>query len=133
MFEDFNWFTKLFTYSSIQVKFIASFIATILLMVVNKLFVKILFRNTSNALVRYRWKKISSYGSIIKLYNQMRIDREKIQSTRKISDEEIMKNFCCNMHIPPESKEEKHLENFNKILIKLTKISGFYTKVRIME
>ena len=79
------------------------------------------------------WKKISSYGSIIKLYNQMRIDREKIQSTRKISDEEIMKNFCCNMHIPPESKEEKHLENFNKILIKLTKISGFYTKVRIME
>ena len=61
MFEDFNWFTRLFTYSSIQVKFIASFIAAILLMVAIKLFVKILYRNTSNALVRYRWQKTSSY------------------------------------------------------------------------
>ena len=61
MLEDFNWFTRFFTYSSIQVKFIASFIAAILLIVVRKIFIKILYRNTSNALVRYRWQKISSY------------------------------------------------------------------------
>ena len=33
-FKNFNWFTRFFTYSSIQVKFIASFIAAILLIVV---------------------------------------------------------------------------------------------------
>ena len=61
MFEDFNWFTRFFTYSSIQVKFIASFIGAILLVVVRKAFIKILYRNTTNALIRYRWQKISSY------------------------------------------------------------------------
>tara|TARA_B100000965_G_scaffold234565_1_gene196479 strand:+ start:1251 stop:2153 length:903 start_codon:yes stop_codon:yes gene_type:complete len=61
MFEDFNWFTRFFTYSSIQVKFIASFIGAILLIVVRKAFIKILYRNTTNALIRYRWQKISSY------------------------------------------------------------------------
>ena len=61
MLEDFNWFTRFFTYSSIQVKFIASFIAAILLVVVRKVFIKILYKNTNNALIRYRWQKISSY------------------------------------------------------------------------
>ncbi len=55
MFEDFNWFTRFFTYSSIQVKFIASFIGAILLIVVRKAFIKILYMNTTNALSRYRW------------------------------------------------------------------------------
>ncbi len=78
-------------------------------------------------------KKIQSYGSIIKLYNQIRKERKKIQSMRKISDEQIMKNFCCNMYIPPESEEEEHMKSFNNILIKLAKVSGFYKKVRIVE
>ena len=52
---------------------------------------------------------------------------------RKISDEQIMKNFCCNMYIPPESEEEEHMKSFNNILIKLAKVSGFYKKVRIVE
>tara|TARA_B110000263_G_scaffold143858_1_gene124809 strand:+ start:2562 stop:3407 length:846 start_codon:yes stop_codon:yes gene_type:complete len=43
------------------VKFIASFVAIISFIILRKLFLKILFRNTSNALVRYRWQKISSY------------------------------------------------------------------------
>ena len=61
MLDEFNWFTRFFTYSSIQVKFIASFAGTVLLIVLRKVFLKILFNNTSNALIRYRWQKISSY------------------------------------------------------------------------
>ena len=78
-------------------------------------------------------KKLSSYGSIIRSWGKIRKDRKKIQKMRKISDDEIMKNFCCNMYIPPESEEEGHMENFNKVLIKLSKMSGFYKKVRIVE
>ena len=61
MLDNFDWFTRFFTYSSIQVKFISSFIAILSFIVVRKLFLKILFKNTSNALIRYRWQKISSY------------------------------------------------------------------------
>jgi len=78
-------------------------------------------------------KKIWSYGSIIKSINQIRKDRKIIQRKRKISDEEIMKNFCCNMYIPPESEESEHMRNFNKVLINLAKLTGFYQKVRIVE
>ncbi len=78
-------------------------------------------------------KKICSYGSILRSYNQIKNERKKIQSMRKISDEQIIKNFCCNMYIPPESEEEEHMKSFNNILIKLAKISGFYKKVRIVE
>ena len=61
MLDNLDWFTRFFTYSSIQVKFIASFIAILSFIILRKLFLKILFRNTSNALIRYRWQKISSY------------------------------------------------------------------------
>jgi len=44
-----------------------------------------------------------------------------------------MKNFCCNMYIPPESEESEHMRNFNKVLINLAKLTGFYQKVRIVE
>jgi small-conductance mechanosensitive channel len=43
------------------VKFIASFIGIISFIILRKIFLKILFKNTSNALIRYRWQKISSY------------------------------------------------------------------------
>ena len=78
-------------------------------------------------------KKISSYGSIIKSYNEIVANRKNIQKMRKLSDDEILKNFCCNIYIPPESEEGQHMRNFNRILIKLAKISGFYKKVRIVE
>jgi GT2 family glycosyltransferase len=78
-------------------------------------------------------KKLSGYGSIISSWNKIRKDRHEIQKMRKISDDEIMKNFCCNMYIPPESEEEGHMENFNKILIRLAKMNGYYKKVRIVE
>lgn len=78
-------------------------------------------------------KKIWSYGSIIRSFNQIRKDRKEIQNKRKISDEEIMKSFCYNMYIPPESEESEHLKNFNKILINLAKLTGFYQKARFVE
>ena len=78
-------------------------------------------------------KKISSYGSIIKSFNQIRKDRKHIQRIKKVSDKEVMKNFCCNMYIPPESGESEYLKNFDRVLICLTKLSGFYQKVRIVE
>ena len=78
-------------------------------------------------------KKIWSYGSIIRSINQIRRDRKQIQRTRRVSDDEIMKNFSCNMYIPPESGESEHLKNFNKVLISLTKLTGYYERVKIIE
>ena len=78
-------------------------------------------------------KKIWSYGSVIKSLRHIISYRGIIQKERKISDEEIMKKFCCNMYIPPESNEEKHMNNFNCILIHLSKFSGFYKKSRVIE
>ena len=49
MIDSLDWFTRFFTYSSIQVKFIASFVAILSFIVLRKLFLKILFKNTSNA------------------------------------------------------------------------------------
>jgi len=57
-------------------------------------------------------KKIQSYGSIIKLYKTIIKDRKNIQKNRKISDEEIIKSFCCNVYIPPESEEADRMKNF---------------------
>ena len=44
-----------------------------------------------------------------------------------------MKNFCCNVQIPPEANETDYTKNFNRILINLAKLTGFYQKVRIIE
>ena len=55
------WLTRIFTYSSIQVKFIATFAALLIFIIVRKVVLKIVFRNTTDALIRYRWQKTSSY------------------------------------------------------------------------
>ncbi len=78
-------------------------------------------------------KKIRSYGSIIRSINMIRKERKIIQEKRIISDDEVLRNFCCNMYIPPESEESEHMKSFNMILIKLAKLSGFYRKVRTLE
>jgi len=78
-------------------------------------------------------EKISTYGSIMRSFNRIRKDRKKIQKTRRVSDQEIMKNFCCNVQIPPEANETDYTKNFNRILINLAKLTGFYQKVRIIE
>tara|TARA_Y100000590_G_scaffold86224_1_gene96602 strand:+ start:12712 stop:13764 length:1053 start_codon:yes stop_codon:yes gene_type:complete len=78
-------------------------------------------------------EKLSSYLSIIKTFNHIRKERKKIQKIRKIHDKEIMKNFCSNMYIPPESEVSQHNNNFNKILINLAKLTGYYNQVRFIE
>ena len=78
-------------------------------------------------------KKIQSYGNIIKLGKTIMKDRKNIQKNRKISDKEIFKSFCSNVYIPPESEEADRMQNFNNLLITLSKLSGFYKKLRIIE
>ena len=78
-------------------------------------------------------KKIRSYGSIIRSINMIRKERKIIQEKRVISDDEVLKNFCCDMYIPPESEESEHMKSFNRILIRLAKLSGFYQKVKTLE
>ena len=61
MYNDIDWFVRFFTYSSIQVKFIATFAAILIFIIIRKIVLKIVFKNTTDALIRYRWQKTSSY------------------------------------------------------------------------
>ncbi len=56
-----DWLARIFTYSSIQVKFIATFIAILLFIIIRRFVLKIVFKKTDDALIRYRWQKTSSY------------------------------------------------------------------------
>ena len=56
-----NWLARIFTYSSIQVKFIATFIAILVFIIIRRFVLKIVFKKTDDAMVRYRWQKTSSY------------------------------------------------------------------------
>ena len=56
-----DWFAKFFTYSSIQVKFIATFIAILIFIILRRIILRIVFKKSNDALVRYRWQKTSSY------------------------------------------------------------------------
>jgi len=56
-----DWLAKIFTYSSIQVKFIATFFAFFIFMILRRIILKIVFKKTDDALIRYRWQKTSSY------------------------------------------------------------------------
>ena len=56
-----DWLAKIFTYSSIQVKFIATFIAILVFIFIRRFVLKIVFKKTDDALIRYRWQKTSSY------------------------------------------------------------------------
>ena len=61
MTENIEWFVRFFTYSSIQVKFIASFLAVFVLFILRKFIMKIVHGRTGDALIIYRWEKTSSY------------------------------------------------------------------------
>ena len=56
-----DWFIRFFTYSSIQVKFVATFIAILVFFIIKKMIMKIVYNKTNDALVRYRWEKTSTY------------------------------------------------------------------------
>ena len=58
---DFEWLFKFFTYSSIQVKFISSFIAALVFMVVRRVLVGIISNKIEDSFMRYRWQKTTTY------------------------------------------------------------------------
>ena len=62
---DLNWLAKLFTYSSIQVKFLATFIATLTLIFFRRTIIKIIIDRIKDAKLRYQWQKGISYITFI--------------------------------------------------------------------
>ena len=61
MIENIEWFVRFFTYSSIQVKFIATFIAVFLFFIIRKVIMKVVRGQTKDVLIIYRWEKTSTY------------------------------------------------------------------------
>ena len=56
-----DWFIRFFTYSSIQVKFVATFIAILVFFIIKKMIMKIVKSKSKDALIIYRWEKTSTY------------------------------------------------------------------------
>ena len=56
-----NWLARIFTYSSIQVKFIATFLALLIFVIIRRIILRIIFKQTDDALKRYRWQKTFTY------------------------------------------------------------------------
>ena len=78
---DFTWLYKFFTYSSIQVKFIATFIAIFVLAIVRRIFVGIVHRRVDDTFSRYRWQKAITYITfIVGIFTIGRIWFEGVQS-----------------------------------------------------
>jgi len=61
MENNLQWLYKFFTYSSIQVKFISSFLALIIFIIIRRVIVSIIFKNINDSLLRYRWQKTTTY------------------------------------------------------------------------
>jgi len=78
---DFIWLYKFFTYSSIQVKFIATFIAIFILAIIRRVFVGIIHRQIDDTFSIYRWQKAVTYiVFIVGIFTIGRIWFEGIQS-----------------------------------------------------
>ena len=58
---DFQWLYKFFTYSSIQVKFISSFLAIFVFIIIRRVIVGIIYKKVDDSLLRYRWQKTATY------------------------------------------------------------------------
>lgn len=58
---DFQWLYKFFTYSSIQVKFISSFLAIFVFIIIRRVIVGIIYKRVDDSLLRYRWQKTATY------------------------------------------------------------------------
>ena len=58
---DLTWLYKFFTYSSIQVKFISTFVAIIVFIIIRRIVVRILSKNISDTFILYRWQKATTY------------------------------------------------------------------------
>ena len=75
-------------------------------------------------------KKFQSYGSILKLSGHIRKQRSIIQQKRKIRDNEIMTSFCGTLKIPSEANDSNLNKKFDKLLISLSKLTGYNKIVR---
>jgi len=58
-----HWLTKFFTYSSIQAKLIATFLAFILFFVIRKLILSGIYKFVEDVKARHQWRKVTSYVS----------------------------------------------------------------------
>ena len=56
-----EWLLKLFTYSSIQVKFIATFLGILVFVFIRRFAIKIVHSQVKDTLTRYRWQKTITY------------------------------------------------------------------------
>ena len=63
MTMQFEWLIKFFTYSSIQVKIVASIMAFIIFFIFRKIIQKYAVNKIKDVKIRYRWQKILSYTS----------------------------------------------------------------------
>jgi hypothetical protein len=71
-------------------------------------------------------KKLRSYGGIIKSSNHIMKRRESIKKIKNVNDYEILQSFCCTIETPLEVSETENIDKFNKLLIILCKLVGFY-------
>tara|TARA_Y100000590_G_C15534538_1_gene944488 strand:- start:29 stop:913 length:885 start_codon:yes stop_codon:yes gene_type:complete len=60
---DYNieWLYKIFTYSSIQVKFIATFVAILIFVLIRRFAIQLVHSQVKDTLSRYRWQKTITY------------------------------------------------------------------------
>jgi len=61
MNNDLDWLYKFFTYSSIQVKFIASFIGILVFILIRRFAIRLVHSRIKDTLTRYRWQKTITY------------------------------------------------------------------------
>jgi len=73
-------------------------------------------------------KKLQSYGGIIKSLKHIQKRRKLIKKSRIINDKEMIKTFVTTIEAPLEVSDNSSIENFNKMLTFLCKISGFSAK-----
>jgi len=71
-------------------------------------------------------KKLRSYGGIIRSSNHIMKRRESIKKIKNVKDYEIFQSFCCTIETPLEVSETENIDKFNKLLIILCKLVGFY-------
>ncbi len=73
-------------------------------------------------------KKLKSYGGVIKLFRHIQKRRKFVKKSRIINDKEIISFFSSNIEAPLEVSDNTSIENFNKLLCILCKISGISSK-----
>ncbi len=77
--------------------------------------------------------KIRSYIELIRLAGYIRSRKKMISRIKKVPDDEIMNSFCYNIQLPDDVSDNKTVEQVNKLLQVLCKLSGFYGQVKFVK